>query len=154
MSDEKRIENQELFIRDDVQIMVATIAFGMGIDKPNVRFVIHFDLPQNIESYYQQIGRAGRDGLRSHCLMLFSYADVQKIKYFINQKQGHEKRVANLHLSALLRFAETEDCRRIPLLTYFAEDYTKKSCNMIENCSSFYASGAKPLPTRPSSRPM
>jgi len=136
MSDEQRSQNQELFIRDDIQIMVATIAFGMGIDKPNVRFVIHFDLPQNIESYYQQIGRAGRDGLRSHCLLLFSYADVQKIKYFINQKQDHEKRVANLHLSALLRFAETEDCRRIPLLNYFAEAYSIKSCNMCDNCLS------------------
>ncbi len=136
MTDELRSENQELFIRDDIQIMVATIAFGMGIDKPNVRFVIHFDLPQNIESYYQQIGRAGRDGLRSHCLLLFSYADVQKIKYFINQKQAREQRVANLHLSALLRFAESQDCRRIPLLNYFAEDYTQKSCNMCDNCLS------------------
>ena len=136
MSDEQRSQNQELFIRDDVEIMVATIAFGMGIDKPNVRFVIHFDLPQNIESYYQQIGRAGRDGLRSHCLMLFSYADVQKIKYFINQKQGHEKRVANLHLRALLRFAESQDCRRIPLLTYFAENFSEKNCNMCDNCLS------------------
>jgi len=136
MPDELRSRNQELFIRDDVQIMVATIAFGMGIDKPNVRFVVHFDLPQNIESYYQQIGRAGRDGLRSHCLLLFSYADVQKIKYFINQKQAHEKRVANIHLGALLRFAEAQECRRIPLLTYFAEDYSKKTCNMCDNCLS------------------
>ncbi|MBW2409498.1 MAG: RecQ family ATP-dependent DNA helicase, partial [Deltaproteobacteria bacterium] len=136
MSDELRSENQELFIRDDIQIMVATIAFGMGIDKPNVRFIIHFDLPQNIESYYQQIGRAGRDGLRSHCLLLFSYADVQKIKYFINQKQVREQRVANLHLSALLRFAESQDCRRIPLLNYFAEDYAQKTCNMCDNCLS------------------
>jgi ATP-dependent DNA helicase RecQ len=136
MPDELRSENQELFIRDDIQIMVATIAFGMGIDKPNVRFVIHFDLPQNIESYYQQIGRAGRDGLRSHCLLLFSYADVQKIKYFINQKQAREQRVANLHLNALLRFAESQDCRRIPLLNYFAEEYAQKTCNMCDNCLS------------------
>ena len=136
LSDKERNENQELFIRDDVQIMVATIAFGMGIDKPNVRFVVHFDLPKNIEGYYQEIGRAGRDGLRSHCLLLFSYADVQKVKYFINQKQPHEKRVANLHLSALLRFAEAEDCRRIPLLTYFGEGYSVKNCNMCDNCRS------------------
>ncbi|UCD81114.1 MAG: DNA helicase RecQ [Desulfobacterales bacterium] len=136
LSDIERNRNQEAFIRDDVQIIVATIAFGMGIDKPNVRFVLHFDLPKNIESYYQEIGRAGRDGLRSHCLLLFSYADVQKIKYFIDQKEPAEKRVANIHLSALLRFAETEICRRIPLLNYFGEAYTTDKCHMCDNCLS------------------
>ena len=135
MSDEERNENQEHFIRDDVQIIVATIAFGMGIDKPNVRFVVHYDLPRNIEGYYQEIGRAGRDGLRSHCLMLFSYADVQKIKYFIDQKDPDEKRIANIHLSALLRFAETEDCRRIPLLNHFGENHGVTSCSMCDNCT-------------------
>jgi ATP-dependent DNA helicase RecQ len=136
LSDLDRHRNQEAFIRDDVQIIVATIAFGMGIDKPNVRFVVHFDLPQNIESYYQEIGRAGRDGLKSHCLLLFSYGDVQKIKYFIDQKNDHEKRVANIHLSSLIRLAETEVCRRIPLLHYFGEDYTIDKCNMCDNCLS------------------
>jgi ATP-dependent DNA helicase RecQ len=136
LSDLDRHGNQEAFTRDDVQIIVATIAFGMGIDKPNVRFVVHFDLPQNIESYYQEIGRAGRDGLRSHCLMLFSYGDVQKIKYFIDQKNDHEKRVANIHLSSLIRLAETEVCRRLPLLQYFGEDYTIDQCNMCDNCLS------------------
>jgi ATP-dependent DNA helicase RecQ len=134
LTDIERNRNQEAFSRDDVQIIVATIAFGMGIDKPNVRFVVHFDLPKNIESYYQEIGRAGRDGLRSHCLLLFSYADVQKIKYFIDQKDPTEKRVANIHLSALLRFAETEVCRRTPLLHYFGEDYNTLKCNMCDNC--------------------
>lgn len=129
-----RQRNQEAFIRDDIQIIVATIAFGMGIDKPNVRFVVHYDLPQNIESYYQEIGRAGRDGLNSHCLLLFSYGDVQKIKYFIDQKNDHEKRAANIHLAALTRMAETEVCRRVPLLQYFGEAHCIEKCHMCDNC--------------------
>ena len=134
LSSQDRQRNQEAFIRDDVQIIVATIAFGMGIDKPNVRFVVHYDLPQNIESYYQEIGRAGRDGLNSHCLLLFSYGDVQKIKYFIDQKNDHEKRVANIHLTALLRMTESEECRRIPLLQYFGEAHPVEKCRMCDNC--------------------
>jgi len=134
LSDAERTRNQELFIRDDVQIIVATIAFGMGINKPNVRFVIHYDLPKNIETYYQEIGRAGRDGLKSHCLLLFSYADIQKIKYFINQKDENEQRLANIHLNAMLQFTETEVCRRQPLLTYFGEDYSTEKCDMCDNC--------------------
>jgi len=134
LSDEERKKNQELFIKDDVLIIVATIAFGMGINKPDVRFVIHYDLPKNIESYYQEIGRSGRDGLRSECMLLFSYGDIQKIKYFINQKSAHERRVANIHLQALLKFAETDICRRIPLLSYFGEDYSIKTCGMCDNC--------------------
>lgn len=128
--------NQRAFIRDDVRIIVATIAFGMGINKPNVRFVVHFDMPQNIESYYQQIGRAGRDGLRSDCVLLFGYADTQKIKYFINQKDGNEKQVAEEHLNKLVKYLESTECRRNPLLGYFGENYPKDECGMCDNCLS------------------
>lgn len=136
LSDKERQKNQELFIKDDVQIIVATIAFGMGINKSNVRFVIHFDLPKNIESYYQEIGRSGRDGLRAHCLLLFSYGDIQKLRYFIDQKEPKERQIAERHLNSLLDFAETGICRRIPLLSYFGEKHQIKKCGMCDNCNS------------------
>ncbi len=133
----QRRANQEAFIRDDVQIIVATIAFGMGINKPNVRFVIHFDLPKSIEGYYQEIGRAGRDDLPAHCLLLYNYSDVSKQRYFINQKEGNEKRVAAEHLDALVRYAEDEiNCRRKPLLTYFGESYEAENCQNCDNCTT------------------
>ncbi len=134
LSDNDRKVNQELFIKDDVQIIVATIAFGMGINKPNIRFVVHFDLPKNLEGYYQEIGRAGRDGLNSHCLLLFGYGDISKIKFFINQKEGDEKRIAYFHLEALVNYCETNTCRRIPLLNYFGEEYSIENCGICDNC--------------------
>lgn len=135
LADEVRKENQELFIRDDVQIIVATIAFGMGINKSNVRFVLHYDLPKSIESYYQEIGRAGRDGVRSDCLLLFGYGDTQKIRYLIEQKEdAQQRKVASVHLDKVVDYAESDACRRKPLLNYFGESYDAETCGMCDNC--------------------
>ncbi len=136
LSDGMRAGNQRAFIKDDVSIVVATIAFGMGINKPNVRFVVHYDMPQNIESYYQQIGRAGRDGLRSDCLLLYGSSDTQKIQYFINKKKDQEKTVAENHLKQLIKYLESLECRRKPLMNYFGETYPKEECGMCDNCLS------------------
>ena len=136
LTDDERAWTQRQFVRDDVKIVVATIAFGMGIDKSNVRFVLHFDLPKSLESYYQEIGRAGRDGLRADCLLLFSYADTVKARYFIKKVENQQsRRAATLQLNAMVQFAETETCRRIPLLDYFGETFSREQCNdMCDNC--------------------
>jgi ATP-dependent DNA helicase RecQ len=135
LNSQKRATNQEQFVRDDADIIVATIAFGMGINKPDVRYVVHYDLPKNIESYYQQIGRAGRDGQDADCLLLFGYGDTGKIRFFIEQMNNeHEKRLATMHLNEMLALAETEDCRRVPLLQYFGEPDVSDTCVKCDNC--------------------
>ncbi|NUO08343.1 MAG: DNA helicase RecQ [Candidatus Brocadia sp.] len=132
---EVRTENQERFIRDDVEIVVATIAFGMGIDKPNVRYVIHYDLPKSIEGYYQETGRAGRDSLKSDCILFFSYADKFKIEHFINQKENEdEKQVAYKQLRELVNYCESNVCRRRLLLAYFGEHFDEPNCGNCDVC--------------------
>jgi ATP-dependent DNA helicase RecQ len=135
LDDKTRHTNQEKFIQEDVDIIVATIAFGMGIDKPNVRFVIHHDLPANLERYYQETGRAGRDGLPSTCLLFFGYGDIATIEYFIRQKESEQERnVANQLLKQMISFAESRVCRRKALLEYFGEAWDMQNCENCDNC--------------------
>lgn len=132
---EARTENQERFIREDVEIIVATIAFGMGINKPNVRYVIHYDLPKSIEGYYQETGRAGRDGLKSDCILFFGYADMFKIEYFINQKADEgERQVAYRQLREMANYCESNVCRRRLLLAYFGEKFDEPNCGSCDVC--------------------
>ena len=124
LGSETRIANQEAFNRDEIDIIVATIAFGMGIDKPNVRFVLHGDLPKNIESYYQETGRAGRDGDPAHCLLLFGRGDIPKIRYFIDQvTDDRERERLRTSLNDMVKYATLNVCRRKHLLNYFGEAY-------------------------------
>ena len=130
-----RARNQELFLRDDIQVICATIAFGMGINKPNVRFVIHYDLPKNIEGYYQETGRAGRDGLPSECLTLFSAGDAVKYSRFIDEISNlNERAIATQQLRQMVQFAESAECRRVTLLRYFGEAFQASDCGACDNC--------------------
>jgi ATP-dependent DNA helicase RecQ len=134
LDDTARNRFQTEFIKDDVRIVVATIAFGMGIDKPNVRFVLHYDLPKSVENYYQEIGRAGRDGLDAECLLLFSHADVPRLKSLVTSQDEQRNRAAWFHLEDMVRFAEAEDCRKKRLLAYFGETAAQDDCGMCDNC--------------------
>ncbi len=136
LTTEERTMNQEAFNRDEAQVIVATIAFGMGIDKSNVRFIIHADLPKNIESYYQETGRAGRDGEQAHCILFFSRGDIPKIRYFLDQiSDDSERTIAIEKLNQMAGYASHNVCRRKQLLNFFGEEYPADNCGACDICS-------------------
>src|SRR3982751_184229 len=129
-----RAERQDMFLNEVVQVIVANIAFGMGIDKPDIRFVIHFNIPKSIENYYQETGRAGRDGLEGKCILYYSHKDVSKLEHFMRDKPLAEREVGAQLINETVAYAESSVCRREILLSYFGEEYGDKNCGNCDNC--------------------
>ena len=129
-----RADRQDQFLNEDVQVIVATIAFGMGIDKPDIRFVIHYNIPKSIENYYQETGRAGRDGLEGNCILYYAHADVSKLEHFLRDKPLSEREVGAQLIDETVAFAESGVCRRKSLLHYFGEAWENKNCGQCDNC--------------------